>query len=255
MVSTASNTNLTQDSGTVSNTLHFSELKCHEKILSWDVSNNLSKVEMVVDRFVAGDDHRTNELVRPGTRLVGASIAGEAFFESKDGNLANDAARQLEALYNIRPHNFDEFAHTTLPQSVSPGESWAIPPPADSAELTAVFGPTFTNHVRATARLVGTTNLFGFDCFHLQFHITSDNFPENLRRIITSRLPMAVRGQINLRVDLIVPFDESQQVLMKSYLLDFSDSAEMVVDGKNVMSSRGRNTTKIISEFRPIARR
>jgi len=254
-VSNASITNLTQDRETVTNTLQFSELKCHEKILNWDVSNNLSKVEMVVDRFVGGDGHRTNELAKPGTQLVGTSIAGETFFESKDGILPNEASRQLGKLYDIRPRDFDEFARTELPQTVSMGESWVIPPPTNSEELAAVFGPAFTNNVKATARLVGTTNLFGFNCFHLQFRITSNEFPENLRKIITSRLPMTIKGQVSLMVDLIVPFDESQRVLMKSYLLDFSDSAEMVVDGKNVMSSRGRNTIKIISEFRPITRR
>jgi hypothetical protein len=255
MVSTASSTNLTRDNETVTNTLQFLELKCREKTSNWDVSNNLSKVEMVVDRFVDGDGQRTNELAKPGTRLVGTSIAGETFFESKDGILPNEASRQLEKLYSIRPRNFDEFARTELPQTVSMGESWAIPPPTNSEELTAVFGPGFTNTVKATARLVETTNLFGFNCFHLQFRITSNEFPENLRKIITSRLPMAIQGQVSLLVDLIVPFDQSQKVLMKSYLLDFSDSAEMMVDGKNVMSSRGRNTIKIISEFRPITRR
>ena len=254
-VSQASTTNLAQGSETVTNNRLFFEMRCREKILNWDVSNDFSKVEIVVDRFVDGNDQWTNQLAGPGTRLIGTSIAGETFFESKDRILPGAAARQLERLYNIRPHNFDEFAHTTLPQSVSPGESWEIPPAADAAELAAVFGPSFTNHVKATARLVGTTNLFGFNCFHLQFHITSDDFPENLRRIITSHLPMTMRGRINLVVDLIVPFDKSQRVLLKSYFLDFTDSAEMAADGKNMLSSRGRNTVNIISEFRPIVRR
>jgi len=255
MVSTASNTNLTQDRETATDALQFSELRCHEKVLNWDVSNNVSRIEIVVDRFVDGDAHRTNELAKPGTQLIGTSIAGETFFESKDGILPNETSRQLEKLYDIRPHNFDEFARIELPQTVSTGESWVISPPTNTEELAAVFGPAFTNNVKATARLVGTTNLFGFNCFHLQFHITSADFPENLRKIITSRLPVAIKGQVSLLVDLIVPFDESQKVLMKSYLLDFSDSAELVVDGKNVMSSRGRNTIKIISEFRPVMRR
>jgi len=250
--STICSTNLTRGQESVTNSFHFLELKGREKILNWDASNDWSKVEMAVDDFVDGDGQHTNELVKPGTQLIGTSILGESFFQSDGGTVPADVYRQLEMSYNIRPHSFDEFARTRIPPLVSAGESWVIPPPTNTDQLAGVFGTSFANHVRAVAQFVGTTNLFGFDCFHLQFRITSDDYPEALRKIITARLPVTLKGRAGLTMDLIVPFDESQRILSKHYFWDFSSSSDMVVDGTNALSSRGRTTLDILSESRPV---
>jgi hypothetical protein len=252
IASTTSDTTSTQQRQTVTNSYQFLELKGREKILTWDVSSDLSKVEMVVEHFVNGNDSRTNELLKSGTRLVGSSVLGVAFFRSEEQPLSGEAYRQLSEAYNIRPHNFNEFAHTKMPQSVSIGETWEIAAPTNS-EAISVLGVSLTNGVKATGQFVGTTNLFGFDCFHLQFRITSTETPKFVHEIIETRLPVKMDVQLTLTVDLTVPFDASQRILVESCFVDYSVSDEMVIDGKKVRSSQVRTTTKIASESRPIS--
>jgi hypothetical protein len=251
LISTTSNTNIAKGWETATNTARYFELKGREKFLSWDAANDSSKVEMTVEKLMATDGRQTVQLAKPGVVLIGSSLLGENFFESKDGTISPDCYRQLEMLYNIRPRTFNEFTRAKIPPSLSVGDTWTVVTPMDS-EALRVLGLAFTNGVTATGRLVGTTNLFGLDCFQLQLQVTSTETPEFLRRTVEARLPVKLKVNIELTVDLIVPFDESRQILVKNYFVDYLDSGEMVIDGKNVMSSHGRTTMKIMSESRPI---
>jgi hypothetical protein len=250
-VSTSSDTNSTRGQLTVTNSFQFLELKGREKIQTWDVSNDLSEVEMVVNHLVTGNGSRTNELLQSGNHLVGTSILGEPFFRSVGRPLSSEVYRQLSAAYNIRPRNFNEFAHMTIPQPVSVGETWEITTPVIS-EMMNALGASSTNSFKTTGQFVGTTNLFGFNCFHLRFYRTTTETPRSVREIIESHLPVKMNLQLSETVDLIVPFDASQSILMKSYFVTSSLSGEMTVDGRTVTSSQGGTTMRIVSEYRPI---
>jgi len=77
--------------------------------------------------------------------------------------------------------------------------------------------------------------------------------PEYLRNLITHGMPVSVKSRLNVAVDLTVPFDTSKYPLLTSYSLDFSMSGDMIVDGKKTLSTQGRTTLKMISEFHPLS--
>jgi hypothetical protein len=251
--STMCHTNLVQGRESVTNSVRFVELQGREKILNWDVSNDLSKVEMVVQRFVEGDGRQTNELVKRGTHLSGTSILGESFFESKDGVIPPEADQQLNGLYDIRPHDFNEFAHTKVPQPVSIGKTWEIPPPTNLLAMAGILGPSFTNDVKATGRLIGTTNLFGFDCCHLRLHLAYSGMPGFLRQIVAGGPPTEMNIRVGLTADLFVPLDASRGILMKNYRVNISSPGEITVGGKKIKTSGGQSTMNLDSEFRPLS--
>ncbi|HUA69004.1 MAG TPA: hypothetical protein VMA13_10710 [Candidatus Saccharimonadales bacterium] len=251
--STTSNVNPAESQETETNSSHFFELKGREKILSWDVTNDLSKVEITVQRLVEANDGETNELVAPGTQLIGTSILGESFFDSTGEAIPEAAYEQLKQFYNIRPHGFDEFAHMKLPPQLAVGQIYEIPPPTNSEEMAGILGASFTNGVNAACQLVGTTNLYGFDCLHLQIRANYTGTPGFLQQILRAGPPAKMILQVAFTADLFVPLDPSQRILMKIYSMDISSSGTMDVNGKPVAFSRGRSTLKIISESQPIS--
>jgi hypothetical protein len=250
--STTSDSTTTQGRESTTNGCLFFELNDRETVLDWDVSNDWSKVEMVVHRFVDGDDHRTNELLKAGTRIVGTALLGATFYESKDAPLSTEAYQQLVRSYRLRPRDFTQFTHFQIPPSTTIGETWEMPAPTNIEELVRVLGPSYTNTIQATGQFVGTTNLFGFDCFHLRFRILATEIPEALRTAMTSHLPVSVKGQLGMTIDLTVPFDVSRRTLREEVLTEFSDSGDMVIDGKHVMSSHGQVRLDFVDESRPI---
>jgi hypothetical protein len=251
VVTTTCETNSTQGRLTITNSLQFLKLAGRERILSWDVSNDMSKVEIVVNHFVGGNDNGTNQLLTAGDRVVGTSLLGEAFFQSGGRPLSSEVSGQLASIYNLRPHNFNEFAHIILPPLVSIGETWGTVAPMSPAMMSSM-GLSRTNGIKGTGELVGTTNLFGRDCFHLRFRAMTTETARFVHEIIESHLPVKMNLQITLTTDLIVPFDESQRILMQSYFMEALTSDEMVIDGRKIGSSQGRTTIRIVSEYRPI---
>ena len=250
--STTSNTTWSQRKESSTNGFQFFELVDREKVLNWDVGDDSAKIALVVNRFIDGYDHQTNELVKAGTQLVATALYGGKFFESKGEPLSTDAYQHLDQSYRIRPRDFNELSQFQIPPSLSVGESWTMAAPSNVEELIRVLGPSYTDSVKATGQFVGTTNLFGFDCFHLRFRIITTELPEAVRQAMTARLPVSVKGQIEVTIDLIAPFDTSQRILREAFATDFSDSSEMVLDGKQVMSSRGQSHLEFACEYRPI---
>jgi len=171
--STTSDTNLTPGQKTITNSFHSFELQGREKILTWDVGNDSSRVETTVERFVDTENGHTNELVKSGTRLTATSIASETFFHAESGNLSAQGYEQLRQFYNIRPRDFDEFAHMQIPWHIPIGATWEIPAPTNVIAMAGVFGAALTNATQGTGQFVGTTNLFGFDCFHLRYQVVA----------------------------------------------------------------------------------
>jgi hypothetical protein len=208
---------------------------------------------MVVESCIQGDNLRTNNLLNPGDRLVGTSLLGEPFFRLGKGGLSAETLQQLSQAYSIRPRNYNEFAHIQVPPSVSVGDAWELDAPRNVATMGAL-GLSFTNGVKATAKFVETTNYAGLECFHLQFRESSTEKPAFIREQVETRLPVNISTRVTLLVDLIVPFEKSQPILMKSYLMDFESWGEMVVNGKQASTSHGRVTTQMVSQLRPVAR-
>lgn len=239
------------------NSFHFFEMQGRENILVWDVSNDYSKVELMVKHLVEANGHQTNELVRPGTRIIGTSILGESFFEPKNGTLPESAEEQLRRFCPIRPRDFNLFARTRLPPRLSVGQTYELPPPPNvinalkNPQLASILGASFTNDVKATGQLLGTTHLFGCNCFHLRIHLTYSGIPGFLQQIFAAGPPTKIKFRIALTVDLFVPFDPSQQILMENYRMRISSTGNMTIRGKAVKFSRGQSTLKIVSVSRP----
>jgi hypothetical protein len=72
-IKTSQNFSVTNDlknSQLITNMTSVLDLKFKDKILLWDESNDMAKVEMMMDRFIYAHNNKTNELVKAGTRLV-----------------------------------------------------------------------------------------------------------------------------------------------------------------------------------------
>jgi hypothetical protein len=245
-------TNQIQGQEFITNNFHFLELQGHEKILVWDVTNHLSKVEMTVMHFVDCLDGHTNELAKPGTRLTATSIAGETFFHPENGNLPSQAYEQLRLFYNLRPFNQNEFARMKIPQQVSIGETWEIPAPTNFlTKMADIWGAPVTNTVRLTGQFVGITNLFGFNCFYLRYQAVLTDLPEYVHNLKAHGGPMFIKAQGHMTIDLIVPFDTSKNTLRLSSHIDNSRSGDLVIDGKRTHVMQGRDTITLIFEFHP----
>lgn len=253
VISTSSNTNLTEGRENITNRFHSFELQGREKILLWDAGNDLAKADLTVMRLVDNSDGQTNELVKPGTRLTATSIAGEMFFHAENGDLPMPAAEQLRQCYSIRPADFNEFARTRIPRQISVGATWEIPAPTNITALVSFFGASLTNATKVTGRLVGVTNLFGFDCFHLRYQAVATDLPAGLKNLMLHGMPVSIKSRVNLTVDLIVPFDVSKYPLVTSYALDLAMSGNIVEGGRETLSTQGQTRLEVISEFRPIS--
>lgn len=253
VLSTNSNTNLAQGRDEITNLAHSFELRVREKVLTWDVSNDFSKVEMTIERFKDNQDGHTNELAKPGTRLTGTSILGEAFFRTESGDLSAQGYEQLQQFYHIRPRDFNLFARSQIPRQISVGATWNIPAPTNLAQMAGFFGAAFTNNTRVTGQFVGVTNLFDLDCFHLRYHAVATELPEPLRNLMTHGMPVTIKAHVNLTIDLDVPFDTAKFPLLTSYSMDFAMAGDLVTDGKTALSTRGRTTLEVMSEYRPIS--
>ena len=92
--STYTSTDTRAGQTSTSNSLQFVELKGREKVLTWDVSNDVSKVEMVVERFVEVEGTRTNKLLKAGSKLTGNFLAGESFFRIERGSLSSKSVSE-----------------------------------------------------------------------------------------------------------------------------------------------------------------
>jgi hypothetical protein len=250
---TSSNTNATQEKEDITNSCNFLELSAVEKVLTWDTGNNQSKVEITLDRFVTGNDKATNMLAEPGTKLIGTSLLDESFFEPQSGTFSEEARGKLKEMLEIRPRLFNEFAHTGIPQPVFVGETWQIPAPTNIESMTGILGASFDKEAKATGELAGTTNLFGFNCFIVRLSINYAGTPEYLRQV-AARLSGTMSVRVVLTVDLIVPFDASQPILMKKYCVNVSSSGATTINGRNAVQSNGQFEMKIVSEFRPLPR-
>jgi hypothetical protein len=226
-------------------------LQGREKILDWDVSDDSSRVQLKLDSLFETTNGITNELVKPETQLTGAFLLGVPFFSSKGVVLSREAYRQLEKNYDICPHHFNAFLSSKIPQPVFIGQTWKMPVPTNIIAMAALLGVSFTNDTEATGRLIGITNLFGFDSFHLQFHITSTEISKRLRHM-AEKHSAKIKSQITVLGDIIVPQDASQAILVHSNYFDFFESSDMVVNGTNSVSVHSRTTIKTISENRPL---
>ena len=238
---------------TTSNSLAFIELKGREKVLTWDVSNNVSKVELFVEHFVDVKDSRTNELLKAGSELAGNSLAGESFFRLRRGSLSSEVQGQLDKSYNLCPLTF----HTSvtkgkLPPTVAVGEAWQLSSSFAPEELRA-FGLAGTNGVDHTGQLVALTNFCGIDCFHIRSHVASTNTPDFVKKIFGPRAPVKIDMQVRLTIDLIVPVDASQRILSQSVLIEVTGSSELGGGDRPKAISQSRLTTKMLDEFRPLS--
>jgi hypothetical protein len=251
---TSANTNVAQEKEAITNSCNFLELTGDEKVLNWDAVNNQSKVEITLDRFETGNDKNTNMLSEPGTKLIGTSLLDESFFEPQSGVFSEEARGKLKEMLEIRPRFFNEFAHTAIPQPVFVGETWQIPAPTNIESMTGILGASFDKDTKATGELVGTTNLFGFNCFIVRLSINYAGTPEFLRQV-AARLSGTMSVHIVLTVDLIVPFDASQVILVKRYCMDVSSSGATTINGQNAVQSHGQFAMKIASVFRPLPRK
>lgn len=258
--STSSSTKLINGREVATNVQVFEFLKGREKILSWDASHGLAKVEMVIDRLISSRNNRTNELVKPGTRLIGNAIAGQMFFRSEDGTLSMEARRVLGESCTIRPNDPLEYGFLKLTQPRSIGERWEAESLPNPTELTDPrFDPRLqpllenVNTINSTVYFVGQTNLFGLSCFHLQIesHVAPREMTESLRRIIMRGIPGKAELQMNIVDDLIWPFDLSQRLLMKIHSYDTWGSGEATMEGTNI-SFHVRTSLRSSVEFRPI---
>lgn len=258
--STTSSTNMASGREITTNRFHFFEMQGREKILLWDVSNDYSKVELVVKSLAQADGHQTNALASPGTRIIGTSILGESFFASKAGSLPESAEAQLCRFCPIRPRDFNLFARTRLPPRLAVGQTFDFPPPPNVVRALrnprgrSFLGAGFTNAVKATGQLVATTNLFGFNCFHLRIHLTYSGIPGFLQHLFAAGPPTKIKFRIALTVDLFVPFDPSQQILREDYGMRISSAGDMTIRGKAVKFLCGQSMLKIVSVFRPLPR-
>lgn len=253
VVFTYNSTNTTAGRTSTSNSLQLVELKGREKVLSWDVSNDVSKVAMVVERFVKADATRTNELLASGSELAGRFLAGESFFRVGRGALTAEVQQLLAQDYNIRPRKFNLFAQTRFPPSVSVGETWKLGTPLD-ADALHFLGVSFTNNVEATGQLAGVTNLSGIDCFHVRFQVETRDTPKFLREMFGPAAPIKFDLRVRLTADLIVPFDERRRLLQQKVFMEIGGTDEVGTDGNPKLFGNSRATMLILDEFRPLLR-
>lgn len=249
-----SGTHGTEDAAT--NQLTISELKGKEKILAWDPKGDLSKTSLEVNHLISVENLKTNALVKPGTHIIGTSIAGESFFQAQNGTLPEAAYQVLRKIYAIRPRDFDAFPKPHLPQTMKVGEWIKLPSPFTQSNWFGGLGINLTNGMSGTMCLIGTTNLFGQDCFHLQVHVTSTNTPFNPYAIVADHLPAEEKSlvpkyhsQMSLVLDFIEPLDSARKSFHESLFMKWSDSAEMALPDK-VWQSHGHFTFQMVSEYR-----
>ena len=254
ILSKSSTTNSTPKEQTVTNSFELLELTGQERILNWDVTNDLSEIEFAVEHFFETSGGRTNALLKSGSRILGKSLLGEIFFLADARALPRQVDDKLSAAYNIRPRSLNKFAKVAIPASLAIGDTWGIATPM-SLEAHTYLGVSSPNSVSVTGQLLGMTNLFGLDCFHLRFVATTREKPAFLREVEARLRPMKINGGGTLIVELVIPFDVSQRILIEKYTLNFWDSGELQVDGKDVMTSHGQMTTELVSECRPAPQR
>jgi hypothetical protein len=255
MITEMRNSNASGARDVTTNNFAFSELEGREKILKWDQEGDFSKTDLEVTHLISGDHTHTNELVKPGTHIIGTSIAGESFFQSQDGRLTETAYQLLQKIYAIRPRDFDSFPTPRLPQKMTVGECLKLSSPLTMSNYFGGLGINLTNGMDGTVCLIGTNNLFKLDCFHLQTRVTSTNTLFNPFAIIAAHLPAdkgllpKYHSQMSLLLDYVEPLDSAQKSFYKSLTMEWSDSAEMSLPDK-MWRSQGHFTLQIISEYR-----
>lgn len=210
------NTNNIKGQQSITNSVLSLDLKVKDKTLIWDESSGYAKIEIMVDHnfYIYGD--KTNELVKSGTRIVGTFIAGEWFFQSPKGQLSDNASQSLAKIFYIHPdRGIKYFDCLKLNQPRSVGESWGIETLPDLSNLngldyyTRFFAKKLnTNTIKSTARFVGATNVFGFNCFHLN---QMSSIHEQIKGMDYSA---------EAKASLIVPFDTSIKSWIKSVSID-----------------------------------
>lgn len=237
------------------NNFTFSELEGREKILKWDQAGDFSKTDLEVTHLISADQVQTNELVKPGTHIIGTSIAGESFFQSQNGRLTEAAYQLLQKIYAILPRDFDSFPKPRLPQKMAVGECLKLSSPLTMSNYLADLGINLTNGMDGTVCLIGTTNLFGLDCFHLQTRVISTNTPFNPFALMAAHVPVdkgllpKYHSQMILLLDYVEPLDPAQKSFDKSFTMEWSDNAEMPLPDK-MWRSQGHFTLQIVSEYR-----
>jgi hypothetical protein len=256
-MTTEMHNSITSGAGDVTtNNFTFSELEGREKILKWDPAGDFSKTDLEVKHLISVDNLQTNELVKPGTHIIGTSIAGESFFQSQNGRLPEPAYQLLQKIYAIRPRDFDSFPKPRLPQKMAVGECLKLRSPLTMSNYFGDLGINLTNGMDGTVCLIGTTNLFGLDCFHLQTRVISTNTPFNPFALMAANMPAVDKGllpkyhsQMNLLLDYVEPLDPAQKSFNKSFTMKWSDNAEMSLPDK-MLRSQGHFTLQIVSEYR-----
>lgn len=237
MITRTSSTNFQDGRIEVTNSYSFLELSGHEKVLLWDTSNDWSKVEFTVERFVDGDDSRTNQLLRPQARILGTAIAGETFFRVPDGQAPKGTRGKLGQVYPVRPRNRNPFARTRLPETLVVGKQYQLGRRSDGPESESLFDAAFEAGLSGTVELVGTTNLFGFDCFHLRIRRESEEIPQSLKRVLERLEPMTYKIWTSLTADVIAPFDASREFFEVTYRFEMRDQSALKREPKGIAKS------------------
>jgi hypothetical protein len=258
---TLSNRFQDQITGTNRNKCRF--LKCREKILAWDTTNKTATIDFTVERLFNSQNDRTNELIKPGMHVLATMIAGESFFKPVDGHLTEDAIGLLKIVNDFDPgcsddgSSLNESLNITKPRTV--GERWELSQssPLDKTDrrsrLADVLFGNSTNGVTRSVRYAGNTNLFGVDCFHLEFvttispHDLQDGLDRN--KAPTEKTSNRFEGTITLH--LIEPFDKSKQVGRTEASLDISRTLDGTINGTNIILQKIQSN-RIITEHRPV---
>jgi hypothetical protein len=254
ILSKTQNSSTSGEKEVTTNKVTHSELNGKERVLKWDLEGDFSTTDLEVKYLVSGDDFHTNELLKPGTHVIGTSMAGENFFQPQNGRLTEAAYQLLRQIYLIRPRDFDSFPKPRLPQNMAEGECLKLTSPLMMSNCFAGFGINLTNGLDGTACLIGTTNLFGLDCFHLQVRVTATNTPFNPYAIVAANLSAhkdlipEYYSQTALVLDFIEPFDSAQKSFFRSMTMEWSDRAEMPTNG-TAWRYQGHLTTQIFSEY------
>lgn len=244
-------TNFANGKETLSNSVQFVELKGRETVLQWDVGNGLTKVELVVSNFTEVDGAHTNELLRPGCRLEGKSVAGESFFRGLNTPLPYKVQRELADRYNINPRQLNPFRQTRFPSSVVVGETWPLAKPMNE-EATSILGLSYAAGAKTTGQLVGITNVFGLECFHVRHVVVSTNTPEFLPRMLgASGLPLQMDVQVNLTADLIAPLNMTNRIMVQRHRMVITGGTNLKLGGQVQRTSQGTRSLLMVDEFRP----
>lgn len=247
-------TNMLNEHPSITNSTLSLDLKFKDKILIWDETNDYAKVEMVVDHFLYTHENKTNELVKAGTRLWGTFINGEWFFQSSDRHLTDRTAQSLGKIYVIHPRSgIKDYDCLKLNQPRFAGESWKTEFSKDLTKLDGLDNSASSyfarliasglnsNNVESTAQFVGTTNVSGFNCFHL---FTKTNVREQMKILDFSA---------ETRLDIIMPFDTAHPFWMKSGSIDGWILPKDVKNGTNAIPVRGKVSAKLVVECRDIS--